>query len=141
VIIRQFHVEHLKVMRLHESMQWCGPYLTDEVLATIAETRAYTGFIKDDPICIGGLLDMWPGRAMAFTFMSAEAGPYMRSITTAVREFLEQCDVRRVEAYVDEHFEAGHRWMGMLGFNSEGLLRAFLPNGKSQVIYSRINDG
>jgi RimJ/RimL family protein N-acetyltransferase len=51
---------------------------------------------------------------------------------------LETTDFKRVEAYVDANFEAGHRWITMLGFEREGYMRAFSPLGDDAVLYARI---
>ena len=37
-----------------------------------------------------------------------------------------------------EQFEPGHRWATMLGFEREGLMRAFGQDGSDMVMYSRI---
>jgi hypothetical protein len=36
------------------------------------------------------------------------------------------------------NFEPGHRWARMLGFEQEGLMRAFGHDGSDMVMYSRV---
>lgn len=89
-------------------------------------------------ICCAGVVNLWAGRASAWALLSWDAGRSMRGLHREVLRFLDGCGIRRVEAYVYPQFEAGHRWATMLGFEREGLLRAFGLDGSDMVMYSRV---
>jgi hypothetical protein len=80
----------------------------------------------------------WENRAMALVLMSESAGRHFHKIHRAVNRFLDIAGFRRVEATVDVGFDAGDRWMKMLGFEFEGLMRAYRPDGADMKLYARI---
>lgn len=133
-----FHVEHWERLQLQPAQSWCLPYMAADMLDWLAELDAYTAFVDDTPVAIAGLWDKWPGSAVAWAYLSTAAGPHLLAVTRAVQRYLDVCAPRRTEAYVDVGFEAGHRWMEVLGFEREGLLRANRPDGGDQILYSRI---
>lgn len=139
--IEPYRPEHLQRIKLQATQQWCRPMLSDEFLLELQELDGYTAFVGDEPVACAGTMHAWEGRHMAWSFISEKAGPHMLGITRAVMRYLELKRFRRVEAYVDPDFEAGHRWIKRLGFKREGLLEAFLPDGRSQVLYSRVTHG
>ena len=88
-------------------------------------------------IYCAGVVELWQGRASAWALLSGEAGRSMIGLHRMVKDFLDNCGIRRVEAYVYPDFEPGHRWARMLGFEQEGLMKAF-QQGADMVMYSRI---
>lgn len=137
--VRLFHVKHLDQMRLQPSQAGRAHLLQgEEIREFLGQQEAYTAFVGDQPLAACGLMDIWPGRAMAWAFLDERAGPHMLAITRSVRRFLDLKAPRRTELYVDAGFEAGYRWANLLGFEREGFLRAFDVDGRNQVLYSRI---
>jgi RimJ/RimL family protein N-acetyltransferase len=55
-----------------------------------------------------------------------------------VVEFLDNAPYRRIEATVDVGFKQGHRWIKMLGFELEGYMRAYRPDGADMLLYARV---
>ena len=108
--------------------------LTDLSEAGLAWTAEHEGVI----LGIAGLAPQWENRALAWALISDAAGPHFRGIHGAVSRFLEASDFRRIEANVDVGFEAGERWMKLLGFKYEGYLTAFRPDGADMLMYARI---
>jgi hypothetical protein len=140
--VRPFHVEHLKRLQLQPAQAWCTPHLQGDLLEWLSEIDdAWTAFVDDEPILVGGLCHFWPGRAVVWSYVAASAGPHMVALTRAVERFLDLKAPRRTEAYVDAEFDAGHRWVTLLGFEREGYLKAFTPTGGDQVLYSRVRNG
>jgi len=39
---------------------------------------------------------------------------------------------------VDVGFKEGHRWIKMLGFELEGYMKAYRPDGADMLLYARI---
>jgi hypothetical protein len=138
--VRKFHVEHLQRMRLQPAQQHLAPRLNDETLEFLAGLEAYTVMVEDEPIACAGLMEIWPGRAMAWSYLSATAGAHMLGVTRAVRAFLDLKAPRRTELYVDAGFEAGRRWAELLGFRCETPepMAYFEADGRAQYLYSRI---
>ena len=85
-----------------------------------------------------GVEPQWENRAIAFALISGAAGPYFWAIHSAVRNFLNSTPYRRIEATVDVGFEQGHRWIKMLGFEIEGYMKAYRPDGADMLLYARV---
>lgn len=98
----------------------------------------WTGEVDGEVMAIGGVEPIWENRAVAFMFISGNSGPHFRSVHKAVRDFLDNTPFRRVEAYVDVGFKEGVRWMKMLGFELEGHMRAYGPDGRDMLLYARV---
>lgn len=99
---------------------------------------AWTGEVDGDIMIISGLMPMWENRAIAWALVSKDAGKCFTSIHKAVNNFLIYAPYRRIEANVDVGFKAGHKWIKMLGFEIEGLMKAYRPDGKDMFLYSRV---
>lgn len=138
--VRPFTVEHLKQLQLQPAQAWCAPHLTPDLLDWLGDTQndAFTVFVGDEPILCGGLCTFWPGRAIAWSYVAADAGAHMVSLTRVVERFLDLKAPRRTEAYVDAEFDAGHRWVRLLGFKCEGRLEAYKPDGGDQMLYAKV---
>lgn len=108
-------------------------HLADQGLAWTAEEDGRI-------IAIGGLIEEWAGRATAWTLISEHAGCRMPAIHRAVKRFLDAAPYRRIEAHVDVGFAEGVRWMRMLGFEMEGYMRAFRPDGEDMLLFARVRD-
>jgi RimJ/RimL family protein N-acetyltransferase len=129
--------DRIKLQPAQEYMKGWGMLsadLTDLSNAGLAWTGEHDGVI----IGIAGLAPQWENRALAWTLISDSAGPHFRNIHKAVLRMLEVSDFRRIEANVDVGFEAGERWMKLLGFKYEGYLTAFRPDGADMLMYARI---
>lgn len=119
-----------------------GPILERPGYAQIISgPYTWTGMVDGNVVGIGGIQEMWPGRGLAWALMSPAINPreFVR-ITNKVRLVLEQAHretFRRIEASVDVGFDNGHRWARLLGFESEGLLRKFSPEGRDHIGYAR----
>lgn len=88
-----------------------------------------------------GLVEQWPGRAIAWSYLSRHAGPRMLAITRLVRRALGRAPHRRVEAYVLRDFPSGIRWAALLGFECEAPeLRAFVPLGHAASLWARVEE-
>lgn len=99
---------------------------------------AFTALDGDEVVAMGGLVPEWPGRATAWMVIGANAGPHFVALHRAVYRFLVRSPYRRIEAHVDVGFEAGVRWVKMMGFEMEAYLRAFRPDGADMLQFVRI---
>lgn len=107
--------------------------LSDQGLARTFE-------IDGEVVMIAGLAPQWTNRAIAWTLISQSAGKHFVELHRYVDNFLDNSDFRRIESTVDVGFEAGHRWMKMLGFEIEGYMKAYRPDGGDMVLYARVKE-
>lgn len=100
-----------------------------------------TGLRNDEIIVCAGVIPQWPGRAVSWALLGSSIGPRdMLWVHRQARWFIEDQlrNFHRIEGHVHEPFEAGHRWMRMLGFVSEGVMRRYDPEGRDMRLYARI---
>lgn len=140
MIVVPFHVEHLAQLALQPHQA----YLASEVLTpgyaeALATGDAFSCFEGDELVMCAGVLPIWEGRGLAWALLSASAGRVMLALTRATLRFLKVCRYRRVETHVEVEFAAGHQWMRMLGFEREGCMRAYSPDGRDCDLYARIS--
>lgn len=135
-----FKAEHLKRLRLQIGQGWAEQYLTDEYAEALErDTQAFTCFVGDRIIGCCGWLEFGPHRALLWSFIDESAGRHMVALHRSVKLFLDAAPYKRIEAEVDVEFEAGHRWIKMLGFECEApRLRAHRPDGGDSALYARI---
>jgi RimJ/RimL family protein N-acetyltransferase len=99
---------------------------------------AWTAEHEGRILAIAGLQPQWENRAIAWALVSGAAGSHFWAIHSAVRNFLNSAPYRRIEATVDVGFEQGHRWIKMLGFEIEGYMRAYRPDGADMLLYAKV---
>lgn len=133
--LEPFRPEHLRRIEVQEAQRRDFMLQPDPTYG-----EAWTAFDGERGICSAGLLQLWPGRAYAWAVLSLHAGPYLLEITRIARFILAASTYERIEMYVDEDFEQGRRWAGMLGFRCETPepMRKYLPSGASAYLYARV---
>ena len=89
------------------------------------------------PLACAGAAKYWEGRALLWSFLSSRVDARnFRQVHAAAHQFLSGLPYRRLEASVEIGFEAGHRWLRLLGFKVETpLLRRFGCDGSDHVGY------
>ncbi len=138
-----FKAKYLRAMVLQDAQQIMSPLtFDDEYCEQLVDAGpAYTILDGNKPIMCAGVAEMWTNRYAAWAWLSKDAGPKMVGLTRIVDDYLNTRPYKRIEAYVDARFDAGHRWIQMLGFEREGYMRAFSPLGKDCILYARIKHG
>lgn len=100
---------------------------------------AYTIIDGKDILLCAGLAELWATRAQAWSLISRHAtGRKFYFIHRAVEKFLNEQPYLRVEMTVDSDFVNGHRWARLLGFEFEGHMKKYTPNGKDCDLYARV---
>jgi hypothetical protein len=121
-----------------QSYMYGAPEITADLTELSTAGLAWSFDDNGEILGIAVVAPQWENRAMALVLMSESAGRHFHKIHRAVNRFLGIAGFRRVEATVDVGFDAGDRWMKMLGFEFEGLMRAYRPDGADMKLYARI---
>lgn len=106
----------------------------------------YASTVMEDgvPLGCGGIMPIWENRGFLWSFLGHRASPRnFRRIHGFVRDYIEAAPFRRVEAAVEVGFEAGHRWVQLLGFECETpttIMRAFQADGTDCLLYAKVKD-
>ena len=96
--------------------------------------------IDETVIAVAGVALAWPEREVAWSLLS-ECGPRrFLTVHRAVQAFLDNRRTRRIEMSVDADHASARRWARMLGFQEEGLMQAYTPDGRDAILYARVRD-
>lgn len=138
--VAQFKPTDLDELRLQPAQEYLAAFVgrTGYGQELVDAGPCYTGRFRGGIVICAGVVNLWQGRGSAWALLSADAGLCMRAVHREVLRFLDGCGIKRVEAYVYPQFEAGHRWATMLGFEREGLMKAFGHDGNDMVMYARV---
>jgi hypothetical protein len=138
--IRPMKAEHVAGFRLQAKQAALAGNLSDPayVASLVASGNAYAALVDGRAVAFGGCLELWQDRAYAWMLIGEDAGPHFFTIVRAVAGYLQAAPWRRIEAAVASDFRQGHRLIKMLGFEFEGRMRAFSPDGLDHDLYARI---
>lgn len=110
------------------------------VLAELIRTQQpIAAVVRGQVVAFAGLTQVWPGRALAWLFLSADfpRGAWTAATRAALRA-LDEVGIRRVEADIADGFAPAGRWAQMLGFQHEGRMRAYWSDGSDYHRWARI---
>lgn len=138
--VEPFSVAHVERLTLQpQQARWKGTIGPDVADALERCGEAWTLLdAAGEVVGCGGTIDLGGGRAEAWALLAHDAGPHMLAATRAVRRFLLASDYRRIEAVTAESFEAGAKWVKMLGFRFEGLMSAYCDNGEAACRWAMV---
>ncbi len=135
-----FKPEHLVALRLQATQASAQPLMTLEHGAQIGNVtgHAQTALLDGAPIACAGVIELWPGRAYAWAYLSEQAAKHFRTVHRAVHTALNASRWARVEMAVDVRDPAAKRWAWHLGFEFEGVARKWTTDGRDVEIWARV---
>lgn len=137
-----FKAAHLQWLELQEAQAYLSADIIKPEHARMIEQagQSFTAMVGDKVLACSGTAEVWTGRAVAWALISKDAGRHMVGIHKAVAGYLSAAKYKRIEAWVDEGFEPGMRWLELLGFTRETPLpmRGFRPDGGSCFLFSKV---
>lgn len=124
----------------HQKAEVLGvSYVTPEYTQRlVAAGPAYSALHDGRILACCGLADSGFGMGVLWAFIAANTRTHFISLDRAARRFIESSGFRRIEASTPEHFKPGCRWLSLLGFENEGLMRQFTPDGMNHWRYARL---
>jgi quercetin dioxygenase-like cupin family protein len=90
----------------------------------------------ETPIACFGQVLLWENNGEVWSVFASDIGTRMTYVYRATRRLIASVSTRRLQAYVDAHFEEGVRWMFRLGFMIEGRLDGYFPNGNDAYLFA-----
>ncbi len=114
----------------------------DAMLASQAELGlAVTALVNGMPVAVFGVIPLWPHVAELWSIISAPARRLPKQLTMVGAAF---CDIaaqslrlHRLQITVRSDEERSLRWARHLGFEVEGLMRRYTPDGVDAYIMAR----
>ncbi len=103
--------------------------------------NAVTVFKDDSPIAIFGGIDILPGILQVWGLISDDVRKCPLGFHKAALHLLKakfSGGYRRVQMTVRSDFLCGWKWAKALGFQSEGIMRKYGPDGTDYILFSRV---
>jgi len=138
--IVRFNPVHLDGFDLQDAQAWMQQSIQDPAYTkTLADCKhCFTAIADGVPMFCGGVMEIWPGRGLAWALVHKQAGQHMHAIVRSVRGFMQCTEFTRIEALVDDDFKQGVQLMRLLGFKQEAVMQSFNPNGSDCRLFSRV---
>lgn len=141
MMIVPFKPEHLTLIDMQEQQITARDILRDQPgLAGMLRSSgdAYTVLVDGQPIICAGLLNVGDGRAHAWALFAQHSGRYFVKLIRYIGRYLDTVSFRRIEATVDVRFFAAIRLANILGFEREGVMKAYGRDGGDHYLYARV---
>lgn len=140
--VREFHPYDLPALNLQFMQAVFTPTMTVEHGMALKEGgESFTATIDGNPIACIGLIEHWPKRRYVWAYLAECAKAHNRALLRAIRIWLRYHGTGRIETAIDPRFEASIRWAQHLGFEREGILRHWTPQGDDWLLFSRVDRG
>jgi hypothetical protein len=112
----------------------------DHALVLARGGPAYTAMVDGKVIGIGGVFVLWPGTGEAWALVSPGVKQHGLFFIRASRDYLDgiarEKNLERVQAAVQQDFDAGLKYIMALGFEYEGAMKRFF-NGKTFLRFAK----
>lgn len=138
--VMPFQPRHLWEVDLQESQARIFSFVNlDYALLLARSGPAITVFDGDE--CMGscGIASTGSSGAILWGSVSRKAGLRMVGIYRVVERFISSVNVRRIEATVEVGFDPGCRFLSLLKFECEGLMRCYGVDGADHYRYARVS--
>ena len=134
-----FRYEHVEAIDLQAAQKHVISHLCIEYLKRLeAVGPAVTAELDGRIIGCGGVAFAGFGMGTLWAFLAADAGSHFVRLHRVARRVIEIPRLRRIEATTEACFTQGCRWLELLGFHSEGVMRKYGPDGSDHVRYARV---
>lgn len=137
-----FEPDHLRRLVLQPAQAWMRSMIDAPEYGQLLHAcgQSHTVLLGGEVVAVCGVVPYSEGRAGLGALLSASAGRCMLRLHRAVSERIERLPYRRLEATVDDNFEAGHNWLRLLGFRLETPhgMPGYLPDGRTGYLYARV---
>jgi len=113
----------------------------DREAASVAAGPAWTLRLDGRPVACGGIVLLWRGVGEAWSLSASGLGGRALAVHRLVAERLAAAErehgLHRIQASVHIDNRRGRRWVAALGFEEEGIMKAYGPAGDDFVRVAR----
>lgn len=141
-----FKPEHARYIIEHNARRqedWLDKSVADQWVEQWGDkVWAYTVLVDGEPIaCAGIALQEW-SRGEAWALFSEKFYQHKLFIYKLIKKALpaafHECKLRRIQAIIDTDYPENKKWIEKLGFEYEGRMKQWGPNGQDFLIYARL---
>jgi RimJ/RimL family protein N-acetyltransferase len=129
------------VYDLTKDKDLCTRAMAYENLTSWTFVDVEDGVIKEY-VAVGGVLPLWDrvgGAWMISTDVLPKHGKEISLIIADIFDRLFKTDYDRIQATVLVGFDVGSKWVERFGFEFEGCMRKWGPDGRDYNLYARVN--
>lgn len=137
--VRPFRIEDISRIRLQRGQMGSVSIVTPDYARSLSAAGPSITVERGGEIlgCAGiGIHN--GGSGVLWGFISQNSGPHFVRMDRIARRFISSIHLRRLEATVEKGFEPGCRWLDLMGFHFEGVMRSYGPDGSDYLRYARI---
>ena len=143
--LERFQLHHIKEIELRDNEK-AGlaslPNFLDICRAYEMAGNAWTLFSPEGIVCIAGVFPTWPGVGTAWSFTSELVKKYPLSYFKATKKMMEaiadDMGLHRIQTVTRAEDETASRWACHLGFELEGTMKRYSPDGKDCLMFARV---
>lgn len=139
--VLDFEPAHLEQITLQPMQAAVGQQFCEEYAEGLLLGPAFTVLGAEGVVACVGYMKQWEGRYFAWALIGENAGPYFFGMIRKIRRYFDEAPVRRLETAVPVDWEAGERFAYLLGFQREGRMRKWSPDGKDFDLWARCQNG
>jgi len=136
--VEKLKAEHLAEIDLHRSVPPWHRYGSPETAQAFERSGGYAVRIDGKLVLLGGVVRASKDVGIAWAMFSRDAGRHMVALTRFALRVFEVSGVSRILADVECGFDAGRRWLELLGFKPLEDGKYFGPEGQMDT-YVRVS--
>jgi hypothetical protein len=134
-----FEPEHFQALRLQSQDLRLAPHFTLQYWDVLKSAGpAFSGEVDGRIVACAGIATQFTGMGTMWAAVAADASPSFVRLHKCAMRLLQLTPLRRIEATAEADFSPACRWLELLGFQSEGLMRAYGPDGRDHWRYARV---
>ena len=108
----------------------------------ICDSNTYTAVLNGEVVGIGGVVVLWKGVGEAWVILSRNCQnkpiEMFLCIKRVYKALIQSCELNRIQVVVRVDFPQSIKMIEKLGFEREGLMRRYCPDGCDAYMYARI---
>lgn len=113
-----------------------GMDLTPEYAASLQRAgNCFTAWAGSKVVASAGVVMFWPGRGQVWALISEDIHQYGAQVHRAVRTYLRNHPVRRLECIIDPRFTTSADWARRLGFEYRHTMELYGLHGEDMDLY------
>lgn len=135
----KFEPRHIALVEAAGGRKLFGPLPFAPGAAELcAEHPAWSIFDNGQILACGGIHLDHEQCGTVWSLLLPATGKRMRYVHRIATYALNTSALRRLQAHASPTFAPALRWLEMLGFDYEGRMRKFTPNGSDMLLFARI---
>ncbi|MFO1188511.1 MAG: GNAT family acetyltransferase [Alphaproteobacteria bacterium] len=141
--LHRLRLSHVEAIDLQPSQAALRDQLSGAVIQGLVRSRAIAIVDGADVLVCAGLARRWPGRTVGWALLSHKIRPNrflaVHRLIAAALDRAEMRDPGRIEVQIDPSHAAALRWARLLGFEVEGRMCRYLPDGRDMILMARVS--